>query len=100
MSNIVYNFIWNCKGLIPLVQVFESRSPSRVGNYLVGYGAPLLLVLTSLTADHIHSAPSDHQLDDMCYKVTTWGKSNTQTQKRVDRESDRKISGLRVNWSR
>ena len=78
LSSFAWMFLEGFQIYELLVRVFESSKTSRVKHFLVGYGAPLLIVIFSLSVDLI-KIYQDNDSSDMCFdplELSSYGTSN------------------------
>ena len=78
LSSFAWMFLEGFQIYELLVRVFESSKTSRVKHFLVGYGAPLLIVIFSLSVDLI-KIYQDNDTSDMCFdplELSSYGTSN------------------------
>ena len=78
LSSFAWMFLEGFQIYELLVRVFESSKTSRVKHFLVGYGAPLMIVVFSLSVDLI-KIYRDNDSSDMCFdplELSSYGTSN------------------------
>ena len=78
LSSFAWMFLEGFQIYELLVKVFESSKTSRLKHFIIGYGVPLLIVISAVTVDFI-KIYRDNDVEDMCFdplELSSYGTSS------------------------